>query len=33
MLMRFRQEDVSQKVVVTSLSQRLWESDCYANSS
>jgi len=30
-LMRFREEDVSQNVVVTSLSQWLWESDCYTN--
>jgi len=30
-LMAFRQEDVRQNVVVTSLSQWLWESDCHAN--
>jgi len=30
-LMRFRQEYVSQIVIVTNLSQWLWESDCYAN--
>jgi len=29
--MRFRQEDVSQNVVVTSLSQCFWESDYHAN--
>ena len=32
-VMGFRQEDVGQNVVVTSLSQCLWESDCHANSS